>query len=149
MDVTRTAFFSLMFVYSSWAFATAEIEYISPEQQTKLETLFKEAAFNPSQDKAKLQDKEWTCDMYGARSHMQVQHGLKLYKWSASSTLFHNDGAQLVSDYKSEAADNALTGRKDRFEDQVKVTKDGQLISRLSLNSSRKTVIAYSVCKTL
>jgi hypothetical protein len=150
MDVIVTVFCSWMFVYSFSAFATAEIEYISPEQQQKLESQFNNAAFDPSQDMRKLQTHEWTCDMYGARSHMQVQHDLKLYKWSTSSSApgeWRNSGAQLVSDYKS--ADSRLIGRKDRFEDQVKMTKDGLLVSRLSLNSPHQTVLAYSVCKIL
>lgn len=85
--------------------------------------------------------------MYGARSNMQAQHGLKLYTLSNKSGDWHNSGAQLVSDYKAGA--NALVGHKDRFEDQVKITKEGLLISQLSLNNAAKTVIAYSVCKTL
>lgn len=144
MDVTRSALFSLLFVYSVSAFAAAEVEYISPEQHTKLENLFKDATFNPEKDAKTIQNHEWSCDMYGARSKMQVQHGLKLYKLSKE---WQNSGAQLVSEYKSEST--ALIGRKDRFEDQVKITKDGQLVSRLSLNNANKTVLAYSVCKTL
>ena len=55
----------------------------------------------------------------------------------------------LVSAGKRRDEAAALVGRKDRFEDQVKLTKDGLLVSRLSLNNSAKTVVAYSVCKTL
>lgn len=124
-----------------------DVEYISKEKQTELETLFKEAQFSPSKDAQVLKSKEWRCDMYGMRSRLQVQRGLKLYQWKEDSGKWQNKGAQLVSEYKSE--NSSLKGRRDRFEDEVKVTKDGQLVSRLSLASPAGSVIAYSVCKTL
>jgi hypothetical protein len=147
MDVTRSALFSLLFFLSVSSFAGAEIEYVSPEKQQIIELQFQEASFNPEKDAKKIEKQAWTCDMFGVRSHMQAQHGLKLYTLSGSAGTWHNSGAQLVSDYKSEAS--ALIGRKDRFEDQVKLTKDGLLVSRLSLTSGSKSVVAYSVCKTL
>jgi hypothetical protein len=151
MDVMRPGFFSLLILFSISSQAWAEIEYISPEQQQKIENQFKEASFNAEKDLKKIENHAWSCDMFGARSHMQAQHGLKLYDLSSKAASgggsWHNSGAQLVSEYKSEAA--ALIGRKDRFEDQVKLTKDGLLVSRLSLTNGSGTVVAYSVCKTL
>jgi hypothetical protein len=145
MDVARTLLLSLLFVYLIPA--AAEVEYISPERQTQLEDEFNKATFDVSQDAKRLAGHSWSCDMYGARSHMQVQHGLKLYAWKEKAGQWSNSGAQLVSEYVSQ--NSSLTGRKDRFEDQVKITKDGQLISRLTLADGSKSVLAYSVCKTL
>lgn len=145
MDVARLALFSLLFVYS--VSGRADFEYITPEQRDKLESQFNQAAFDPAADSEKLLDRKWTCDMFGARSHMQVQHGLKLYTLESKDGEWRNKGAQLVNRYKAES--KALIGFRDRFEDQVKITKDGLLVSRLSLNDPAKTIIAYSVCKTL
>jgi hypothetical protein len=147
MDDAKMLFSLSLFTFSlliSVGAHASDVEYISPDQQKQLETQFKEARFSPTKDTKTLQSHEWTCSMYGVRSHLQVQRDLKLYKWSEE---WHNDGAQIVSDYK--ASPEALIGLKDRFEDQVKVTKDGQLVSRLSLNTPEKTVLAYSVCKSL
>jgi len=140
MDVTRFAAL-ILFVYMS---ASAEVEYISPEKTSQLEGQFDLASFDLNRDKDKLQNHVWVCDMFGARSHMQVQHGLKLYSWKDG---WKNSGAQLVDSYQADGV--ALTGRKDRFEDQVKLTKDGLLVSRLLLVSAKPSVVAYSVCKTL
>lgn len=145
LDV-KSAIFTFMFVFTLTAPA-AEVEYISPERQHQLESLFNGAHFT-GKDSQAIQAHEWICDMYGMRTKMQVQRGLKLYKWSNSGSAdWHNTGAQLISEYKG--GSTALVGQKDRFEDQVKMTQDGQLVSRLALNNSEKTVIAYSVCKTL
>lgn len=145
MDGAKKVFAFLMVFYCLAGHA-AEVEYISPERRAELESLFKEAQFTPAQDTSAIRSHEWTCDMFGMRTHLQVQRGLKLYKW-AEKLEWHNIGAQLVSDYKSEGS--ALVGHKGRFEDQVKISKDGQLVSRLSLTSPAGTVIAYSVCKIL
>lgn len=147
MDVTRALLFSLFLIGSTPSYSVADVEYISPDQQAKIEAKFNEASFDSGKDGETLTKREWICDMYGARSHMQTQHGLKLYTLSNKSGEWHNSGAQLVSEYKAGAS--ALIGRKDRFEDQVKITKEGLLVSRLSLNNAAKTVVAYSVCKTL
>ena len=147
MDVTRTFLYSLLLTISFSAFASAEVEYISPEKHAELENLFNSAEFRADKDPQTIEAHQWKCDMFGARSKMQVQRGLKLYDLKMSGSDWHNDGAQVISDYQ--AGELALIGHKDRFEDQVKITKDGQLVSRLSLNNAAKTVIAYSVCKTL
>jgi len=145
MDVVRTVILSLFLVYLIPA--AAEVEYISPERQTQLEEQFNKASFDIAHDAKRLAGHTWSCDMYGARSHMQVQHGLKLYTLNVKDGQWSNSGAQLVSEYTSQ--NSSLTGRKDRFEDQVKITKDGQLVSRLTLTDGSRSVLAYSVCKTL
>lgn len=123
-----------------------EVQYISPVEQSSLEQLFLEAHFSAASDAPTLKNNGWICAMYGVRSHLQVQRDLKLYKWSSADGAkdWLNEGAQPVSAYQ--VGNNALIGRKDRFEDQVKITKDGRLVSRLSLTTPAKTVLAYSVC---
>ena len=150
MNSARTAFFTFLIAGVAWmpalrAFA-ADVQYISPLEQSELEKLFQEARFSPAQDSLTLTNTGWTCAMYGVRSHLQVQRDLKLYKWAIvdGAKNWINEGAQPVSAYRVEA--NALVGRKDRFEDQVKITKDGRLISRLSLTTPAKTVLAFSLC---
>ncbi len=87
--------------------------------------------------------------MYGVRSRMQVQHGLELYRLSplGNTPNWHNEGAQLVSSYQAHSG--ALVGLHERFEDQVKLTATGQLISRLSIISPQRVVVAYSLCSSL
>jgi len=80
--------------------------------------------------------------MFGMRSLMQVKHKVPLYNWKRD---WHNSGSQVVHDY--EAKGNVLIGDTERFSDEVKITKQGELISRLSLRDD-KSVVAYSVCKT-
>jgi hypothetical protein len=147
MDLSPDKFF-LSFITLFITCATvmaADFEYVSPQVQRELEARFDQARFNSSKSTKQLRNHEWTCDMYGIRSHLQVQHGVKLYRWPEAT--WHNEGAQVTSDYKAE--DTALVSRDSRFEDEVKLTADGQLVSRLSLKSPRKQVLAYSVCKTL
>lgn len=157
MDDTKKLLLSLILIsaFLGASAFTAEVEYIGPEKQKQLEAQFDQAGFSASKDTKSLKDRSWSCDMYGVRSRMQVHHELKLYKWSndPASPSWHNDGAQLVNDYKVE--NSALVGIHDRikdqvtqrYEDQVKLTPDGQLISRLSVISPAKMVVAYSVCK--
>ena len=139
---------SVLLTFGSLAAAAPEVEYISEEKQKQLETLFNSGHFDAEKDSQILRSHVWTCEMFGMRTRMQVQRGLKLYKWTVDKDeVWQNGGAQLVSEYKCESS--SLVGRRDRFEDQVKLTKDGKLVSRLSLITPAGTVLAYSVCKTL
>lgn len=142
MDDLKTAVFSSFLLCAGFFFtlAQADLEFISPTQQAELAKEFETAEFsNKNQDN--LREKSWTCDMYGVRSRMQVQRGLKLYKWDET---WRNKGAQLVREYKPEK--QALVGKSERFQDQVRLTSGGRLISQLSLNSPEHRVVAYSVC---
>lgn len=122
-----------------------DFEYISPERRQELEMDFNSSAAKPlvSND---IKHKKWTCDMYGVRSRLQVQRDVKLYNWKDDKN-WDNAGAQVVVSYAVEK--NTLVGRTERFEDQVKMKANGQLISQLSLVSPNREVVAYSVCKSL
>ncbi len=121
--------------------AAVELEYVSPEIKAELAKKFEQAEFS---NQAEIKHKQWTCDMYGVRTGLQVKRGVKLYKFENQSD-WHNKGAQLVSDYSVQGS--ALTGVKQRFEDNVKLTSKGELISRLSLiEKPENQVLAYSVC---
>lgn len=122
-----------------------DMEYISPEQKEQLVRKFEQATLDKTEG---VLDKKWSCDMYGVRSRLQVQRNLKLYSFAkAPSGLFKNSGAQVVADYKNDG--QSLLGHSQRFEDQVRLTPSGQLISRLSLRQPDAIVIAYAVCKSL
>lgn len=120
-----------------------EMEYISPQKKKDLEVEFEKAEFS-SKNADILKQKQWTCDMYGVRTRLQVKRGVKLYNWKDSG--WHNDGAQIVRDYKAE--ERGLIGSTGPLEDQVKMNSKGQLISRLSLTRPERQVVAYAVCDT-
>lgn len=120
-----------------------EMEYISPEKSKELEQLFAKSTFEVKKSES-IKQKEWTCDMFGVRTRLQVQRGVKLYSFKKES--WRNSGAQLVEDYKPESKE--LLGRADRFEDRLRVTDKGQLISQLTVTSPIRQVVAYSLCST-
>lgn len=155
MDDAKTVGFSILMsllflsTVAAWA-AGSDIEFIGADKEQQLEKQFAEGHFDGGKDARRIQGHDWQCDMYGMRSKMQVKHGLKLYKWSSPSAEkpeMHNSGAQLVNDYKADGG--ALIGIHERFEDQVKLTPDGHLISQLSVISPQKMIVAYSVCTSL
>lgn len=89
--------------------------------------------------------------MYGVRTRMQIQRNVKLYSLKKDALgAYANTGAQVVSSYSP--FNGSLQGKTERFEDQIRLTGDGQLISRLSLRGQEEngpTVIAYSICKSM
>ncbi len=149
MDDAKTALFSLLLLLTLTVAiaASADVEYISPERQHELENLFESAQFSTPKDTQTLTSHAWKCDMYGVRTRLQVHRDLKLYKWTSNVGDWHNDGAQVVSEYKS--GDHGLVGTRANFEDQVRVTTAGQIVSRLSLTAPLKETLAYSVCTSL
>lgn len=121
-----------------------EMEYISPEKKQELERQFEKAEFS-SKAAVALKQKQWTCDMYGVRTRLQVKRGIKLYNWKDQAD-WSNSGAQVVRNYKAE--DGRLIGSTGSLEDQVKLNSNGQIISRLSLTRPDRQVVAYAVCDT-
>jgi hypothetical protein len=120
-----------------------EMEYISPEKSKELEQLFAKSSFEAKQTEA-IKQKEWTCDMYGVRTRLQVQHGVKLYRFKGDS--WRNSGSQPVEEYRPQAKE--LLGHASRFEDRLRITDKGQLISQLSVVQPTRQVVAYSLCST-
>lgn len=122
-----------------------EMEYISPEQKDQIAADFEKAKLEKADE---VLDRKWSCDMFGVRSRLQVQRGVNLYSLrSAMDGEILNKGAQVVAKYQPK--DGALLGRTDRFEDEIRMTSSGQLISRLSGRQAGVGVIAYSICKAL
>lgn len=146
MDGAKTALFSLLLLLTLTVAiaASADVEYISAERQQELETMFNNAQFSAKKDTQTLTSHAWKCDMYGVRSRLQVHRDLKLYKWTSQVDGWHNEGAQVVSEYKT--GEHEFVGSKANFEDQVRVTSNGQIVSRLSLTAPLKQTLAYSVC---
>lgn len=128
-----------------------EFEHISLQKKADLESEFEKAKLEAS-DAPQVESKKWTCDMFGVRSRMQVQRNVKLYSLKRDGLgAYANTGAQVISSYS--ALNGSLQGKNERFEDQVRLTGNGQLISRLSLRGQdapgSSTVIAYSICKSM
>lgn len=147
-NILLSALLSLVFLGGVFA-QGLEMEFISLEQKAQLERQFNDAKL-AADDAAKLNGRKWTCDMYGVRSRMQVQRGVKLYSLKRNELGgFTNDGAQVISNYSAEPG--SLSGKNSRFEDQVRMDSEGRLISRLSLRGATldTPVIAYSICKAL
>jgi hypothetical protein len=134
-------------VHSASAAPSSELhyEYISPEQNSKLEDIFNTARIPSAQDTPAVKDHQWTCDMYGVQTNMRVQRGVNLYIWKKEPG-WHNEGAQVVNEYQAKGG--GLVGQNKNLADEIRLTQSGQLVSRLSLASAPRTVIAYSVCKS-
>lgn len=149
MDDNRNGFLSLTIFILGLSLTMVghalDLEYISPERRAELEKDFNSEPFK-FPDSSSIKHKKWTCDMYGVRTRLQVQRDVKLYNFKSDSN-WRNDGAQVVTEYKIE--EKSLVGRSERFEDQVKINSKGELISRLSVSSPERQVVAYSVCKSL
>ena len=149
MEDNRNGFLSLVIFFLGLSLTMAghalDLEYISPERRAELEKDFNSEPFK-SPESSKIKHKKWTCDMYGVRTRLQVKRDVKLYNFKTDSS-WRNDGAQVVTEYKLE--ETSLVGRSERFEDQVKINSKGELISRLSVSSPERQVVAYSVCKSL
>jgi hypothetical protein len=145
MDDTKTGWFRYLMLgifLLAPAMSSADIEFVSQKQRDSLIDTFTKA-HSPTQ----LQGR-WKCELYGVRSSMQVHHDIELYRWLASDQpgLYKNLGAQPVNNYTLEAG--ILKGQQDRFEDQVKRTDDGHLISQLSVLTPQRMIVAYALCSS-
>lgn len=148
--------FALIFFTAQVAFGAVEKSVENKEQnfelvsKSKLTELTKE--FNDSAsskiDQSKL-EKEWVCDMYGARSRFQAERGIRLYAFKTvkDSSDLSNTGAHIFKNYKVSTEKNELTGEKTALKETIRWTKKGQLISKLETQNN--TLVAFSSCKAL
>lgn len=144
-DVVQGSMFTLVLSFCltlAWVGQAMEMEYISPEKRQELEKEFDQALMK-SATALSVKQKIWTCDMYGVRTRMQVKRNVKLYRFTNADD-WKNSGSQVVSDYRKK--DDSLKAENERFEDQLRLTGKGQLISRLSVLKPERAVVAYSVC---
>jgi hypothetical protein len=127
----------------------ATIQYISPSQQHLFEELFKEGRFSVLDNQRQLTRSRWLCDLFGAQSRLQVEHGLHLYRFTpAGHGDWINKGSQVVSHYR--VKNEMLIGQATRFKDSLRITRDGRLISKLTTSSQGgERVVAYSLCHSL
>lgn len=149
-DSAQKTFNSIVFCLLFLAGVAAqaiEFEHMSLEQKAQLERQFEEA--KSAADRAdSVAGRKWTCDMYGVRSRLQVQRDVNLYSLKKGPLGYTNAGAQVVQEYS--ASNGVFSGLNARFEDQIRLTADGRLISRLSRRGQAPgdgTVIAYSLCR--
>lgn len=130
----------LLLLFASVAGA-ADLEYITPAKQNELKVAFETA--KPARPHG-----SWSCDMYGVRTRLQIQRGLKLYEFDLAATeAARNSGAQPVSEYSKAAT--GWIGKTTRLEDELRMSADGKMLARLTLNEGTRSVLAYSVCQAL
>ncbi|MGE4131841.1 MAG: hypothetical protein AB7F86_09380 [Bdellovibrionales bacterium] len=125
-----------------------DFEFISLEQKSSFDKRFSQAKPIPDAVAAQSLKHTWLCDMFGMRSRMQVQRGIRLYSWpTVSADGLANKGAHLVGQYRFENGE--LQGHTHQFEDRVRLEPTGHIIAQLSATKPRGQVISYSVCKPL
>jgi hypothetical protein len=149
MDDVFKGYLSIILVVLSLAKASSvqavELEFLHAQQLKALESQF---------DSAKGQipkaGTEYSCEMYGVRTRLQVQRNTNLYIWHLpekdSSTAAVNSGDMPIIEYV--LTGNQLVGRHAKgYQDQVRWQSDGTLVSRLTLSDKDHTVLSYSVCR--
>lgn len=142
--LAASLFLSLILVTGLVAHAF-DMEYIPPAKRQKLQTQFEQARIN-EQSLEKWQQVRWTCDMFGMQRHLQIRRNLNLYDFRrVKAGEWKNNGAQMVVNYQFN--EGQLKGKTGRFYDEVRLTQDGQLISRLTLDRFEGAVVAYAVCQ--
>jgi hypothetical protein len=151
----RRLLFQLIYFFCSLGMTSeargVHIEYMEASRFEILQKRFNEARELKTGDLKSLDHSRWTCDMYGMSSRLQKESGVKLYSFERDSeqALFQNKGAQVVKAYRHEGGFN---GHKGSLEDQLRLSGQGQLISRLELHSldgKASRLLAISVCDKL
>jgi len=139
--------------------ASAEIENISPLDLHKLEGEFKAGKPISARDLSKLSGAKWSCDMYGARTRLQVERNVKLYSFhSASGGRIKNKNAPFAGAYKIDG--ESLTSAQAGIQDSIRWRTPGrELITEIRVVSDMRvdfgegpgpaTVIAYSRCHSV
>ncbi len=125
-----------------WNSYATEVKFIPGKERLELESAFNKAT-------PYLQPEgTWVCDMYGVRSNLQVMHNLKLYSFARAKDRFANRGVQMVPVYRTEAGEmrGFAPVHQEKMQDDLRMTKDAHLVSRLTQVSSGQ-VVAYSVCQ--
>jgi len=132
------ALFVAALAFSSWKTFAADIQYISESERTQLGQDFEQA--KPLTEVSG----QWTCDMYGMSSHLQVSKSVRLYSFKSDKTEFRNTGAQaqIVPVYTVRKGE--MNGSSGNLNDQLRQSKNGQLLSKLTHEGH---VIAYSRCR--
>ena len=124
-----------------------DVDYISPARVGELERLFASAR---AADLNTLSKSKWSCAMFGMRSKLYVERDLNLYAFRAGPVVDGvqtalNDGDEPITSYRVDASGFAGRGGSRDLLDQIRITSDGRLISKLT-QSSQNTVIAYATC---
>ena len=127
--------------------APLEYTYITPIERQNFVTQFEQAPpAAPSLD-ARIGDRDWSCDMYGMRTQMQVKPQTRLYHFHHQGKTWQNSGALPIGHYAIQ--NGVLTGENQKVRDQIKISDRGQLISQLTTASKPAVVLSYSICRPI
>lgn len=138
-------------VLCSWGVSVAAvqavaIEFIPREQIKNLESDFSQAKAPRLDQVLALKGKKIACDMYGARTRLQVERDVNLYHFDSleEKKSWVNLGEQIIREYRLGAT--GLVGRGDRVADEIRFIKQDEILARLTL-AKDQTILAYSRCQ--
>jgi len=129
------------------------IEFIPKEQVKILSEEYGRARVPTRADIKGISGHELLCDMYGMRTRLQVERGVRLYMLVENSNKWQNQGAQVISEYHLE--NQGLIGRKGMMVDELRLNSKNEWIAQLSLKSAddqgtekkQLVILAYSKCQ--
>lgn len=124
--------------------ATA-IEFISKDEIKKLEQSFLKAEAIGANDLKQIQGQALICDMYGARTRLQVERGVSLYTFKEKLNQWQNSGEQVVKTYA--LSRSGLVGQNEKVVDEIRRLSQGEFLSRLTLAKDQSVVLVFSQCR--
>lgn len=144
-DTWKASLLSLFLLCANPAIAAVEDpEFVSQAQVDSLLLQFNSAKSTVDQTLLATHP-QWTCNMYGVRSRLQIRRGLSNYNWSRQDDQWSNSGELPVGRYVQ--AKDGLQGTGERgVRDDVRQLGKDKLIARLSRQDSPDTILSYSVC---
>ena len=123
----------------------AEVTYISPGRNYPPErSQFDEARLDDSHEA--LAGHPWSCSLYGVRSKLQVQTRFETLRLSQGELIVDRTSRSIVREHTATNRSNTYQGAGPRrwwatatndVLDQIRLTKDGRLVSKLSVPSAR------------
>lgn len=127
--------------------AYADIEHVTEIELASLAEDYKAGIPIAAKDLSKLSDSKWKCDMYGARSKLQVERNVSLYHFKTpTSSRISNQSAPFAGSYKING--ETLTSVQAGVQDSIKWRQVGsEFITELRIAEGPENgIIAYSRC---
>ena len=140
------AVLGLGIIISGSSAVAIEFSSMSSSDAVQLELDFDEARSLTSREVKS--SPEWDCKLYGMRSQLLVQTFPKFYRWKRKGKNLVNKGSQIVHIYNKNSQ-GFHTGTNGPFIDEVRITDNGQIISRFSVQQRaelRPQVLSYARC---